>query len=69
MTVKEILNQHIKDNKISLYWISKKTGIRYELLRRAINGNRVLPADELVRIAIVLDFDLNLFKQHIEITE
>lgn len=35
---------------ITIYSLSKTTGIQYELLRRVFKGSRKLPADELVLI-------------------
>lgn len=36
--------------EITIYSLSKTTGIQYELLRRVFKGSRKLPADELVLI-------------------
>lgn len=65
MSIVETLNQYIKDNDITIYKLSKSTGISYELLRRTFNGTRKLTADELIKIAVVLDYDLNLLKHNI----
>lgn len=65
MLIVEILNQYIKDNDITIYKLSRSTGISYELLRRTFNGTRKLTADELIRIAIALNYDLNLLKHNI----
>lgn len=62
MKVKYKLKQYMLENNITIYYLSKSTGISYELLRRVFNGNRTLPADELIKIAIALDYDLNLLK-------
>lgn len=62
MKVKYKLKQYMLENNITIYYLSKSTGISYELLRRVFNGNRKLPSDELIKIAIALDYDLNLLK-------
>lgn len=65
MTVKQILKDYTIAKGISIYQLSKLTGIRYELLRRSINENRVLSADELIAIAGALHMNLNMFYPHI----
>lgn len=60
--VKQIIKQYMLENNITIYYLAKSTGISYELLRRVFNGTRILPADELIKIAIVLDYDLNKLK-------
>ena len=62
MKVKYKLKQYMLENNITIYYLSISTGISYELLRRVFNGNRTLPSDELIKIAIALDYDLNLLK-------
>lgn len=62
MNIAKIINDHIKKRGITIYYLSKSTGISYELLRRSFNENRELRADELIKIAVVLDYDLNVLK-------
>ena len=44
------LARYLKRKGITIWFVSKATGIQYELLRRSLNGSRVLTADELVSI-------------------
>ncbi len=49
--VKSVLKKH----HISMYQVAKKSGIRYELLRRSMALKRTLSANELVLILKVTD--------------
>lgn len=53
------LSVAMKSKKITVYALSKMTGIKYELLRRVFAGKRKLTADELVLIVkrLSIDFD------------
>ena len=48
--IAKILKSRLEEKGITIYQLSKSTGIRYELLRRTFNGSRKLTADELVLI-------------------
>lgn len=65
MSAVQVINKYIKDKDITIYKLSKSTGISYELLRRTLNGTRKLTADELIKIAAALDYDLNSLKHNI----
>lgn len=44
------LKKEMQENDISIYKLSKLTGIKYELLRRVFVGRRKLSAEELLLI-------------------
>lgn len=44
------LKKEMQENDISIYKLSKLTGIKYELLRRVFVGQRKLSAEELLLI-------------------
>lgn len=48
--VSDILKNIIKSKGITIYFLSKQTGIKYELLRRVFSGERKLTADEFILI-------------------
>lgn len=50
MSVTEKLNDILKEKNITIYKLSKLTGIKYELLRRVFARERKLSADEFVLI-------------------
>lgn len=58
MTSKKLSNI-LKKKGITVYALSKATGIKYELLRRTLNGNRKLLADELVLILTQADISFD----------
>lgn len=49
MIAEKLLNV-MRNKGITIYAVSRLTGIRYELLRRAFRGKRRLTADELALI-------------------
>ena len=57
--IAKLLKNRLEEKGITVYRLSKLTGIRYELLRRTLNGERKLTADELILICqksgIVID--------------
>ena len=59
----DIILEEVYKRKMTLYKLSKITGIKYELLRRVFVGGRKLVASELITIAEAIDFDLNLLKR------
>ncbi len=46
------LARYLKRNGITIAFVAKRAGIQYELLRKSMNGTRVLTADELVAIIV-----------------
>ncbi len=44
------LKQEFEKKQLTIYKVSKLTGIKYELLRRSLNEKRRLAADELILI-------------------
>ena len=49
------LYEYITAHGISIRFISNKTGINYEMLRRSLHSQRSMTANELVKILNVLD--------------
>lgn len=62
-SIVDIILEEVYKRKMTLYKLSKITGIKYELLRRVFVGGRKLVASELITIAEAIDFDLNLLKR------
>ena len=63
MNAAEVIKNHIVSNGIKLSFLSEKSGVNYELLRRSLDGDRVLKADELLSIIAVLKIDFNTFHE------
>ena len=57
------LKRYFDDNNISQYEIEKKTGISQSKISLVLNNKRKLTADELIKIAIVFNLDLNKLKE------
>ena len=57
------LEREMRVRGITLYRLSKMTGIRYELLRRSFHGARKLTAEELVLILDKTGIDYAQVKQ------
>jgi hypothetical protein len=49
-TVEAKLKTALQKHHISIYRLSKLSGIRYELLRRSFNSQRKLSASEFIKI-------------------
>lgn len=64
--ISNYLKKYFKENEISQYEIEKKTGIKQSKLSLSFNGIRKLTADELIKIAIEFDIDLNKIKEIIK---
>ena len=62
-SIVDIILEEVYKRKMTLYKLSKITGIKYELLRRVFAGGRKLLASELITIAKAIDFDLNSLKK------
>lgn len=61
--ISNYLKKYFKDKKISQYEIERKTGITRCKINLSLNGKRKLTADELIKIGIVFDIDLNKIKR------
>ncbi len=56
------LKMYFSENHITQYEIEEKTGISQGKVSLILNGKRKLTAEELVKIAVVYDIDLNKLK-------
>ena len=56
------LKEYFKENNISQYEIERRTKIARSKINLSLNGKRKLTADELMKIAIAFDLDLNKIK-------
>ena len=60
----EVAKQQLKNKKMTIYRLSKETGIFEQTLYSMFNGNTSSPTlDNAVKIAKVLDIDLNKLKE------
>lgn len=58
-----VAKQQLKNKGITIYRLSKETGIFEQTLYSMFNGNTASPTlDNAVKIAMVLDIDLNKLK-------
>ena len=57
------LKIYFKERKISQYEIERRTRIDRTKINLSLNGKRKLSAEELIKIAIVFDIDLNKIKE------
>lgn len=59
-----ILKERLEEKNMSVYKLSKETGIFQQTLYALVNGNTTCPRlDHAVKIAKVLDIDLNKLKE------
>ena len=59
-----VAKQQVKNKGLSIYRLSKETGILEQTLYSMFNGNTSSPKlDNAVKIAKVLDIDLNKLKE------
>lgn len=61
--ISNYLKDYFKKERISQYDIERKTGIKQGKISLIFNGKRKLTADELIRISIIYDLDLNKIKK------
>ena len=61
--ISNYLKEYFKERKISQYEIEDRTGIARSKINLSFNNKRKLTADELIKIAIVYDVDLNKIKE------
>lgn len=56
--IQYLLAAYLEANGITISYVARAAGIKYELLRRSLKGNRVLTADELVSIITTTNIKL-----------
>lgn len=61
--ISNYLKEYFKKKNISQYEIANKIGINQSKINLSLNGKRKLTAEELIKIAIVYDLDLNKIKK------
>lgn len=61
--ITDYLKRYFDANNISQYEIERKTGISQSKISLVLNNKRKLTADELLKIAITFDLDLNKMKK------
>lgn len=61
--ISEYLKKYFNERNISQYEIERRTGIRQCKINLSFNNKRKLTAEELLRISIEFDIDLNKIKK------
>lgn len=61
--ISNYLKEYFKKNNISQYEIERRTGMDRTKINLSLNGKRKITAEELIKIAIVFDIDLNKIKR------
>lgn len=56
--ISNYLKEYFKKNKITQYEIERRTGISQSKVNLSLNGKRKITAEELIKISI--EFDINL---------
>lgn len=64
--ISNYLKEYFNKKNISQYEIEKETGISQSKISLSLNNNRKLTAEELFKIAIAFDIDLNKIKEIIQ---
>ncbi len=54
----ELFNQALKEKGTTVSFVSRRTGLNYEVLRRTLRGTRPMRADELISVAAALGFEI-----------
>ena len=62
----DFLKKYFESNDINQCRIATKTGIARSKVNLTLNGKRKLAAEELLKIAIVFDIDLEEIKKEIK---
>jgi lambda repressor-like predicted transcriptional regulator len=62
MNLAELINEELKKQERGVTWLSDKTGIKYKTLYDKLDRNTI-KGEELLRIAKVLNIDLNKLKE------
>lgn len=63
--ISNYLKEYFKERNISQYEIERRTKIDRSKVNLSFNGKRKLTAEELIKIAIAFDLDLNKIKETI----
>lgn len=63
--ISNYLKEYFKKKNISQYEIERKTGISQSKVNLSLNGKRKLTAEELIKIAMAFDIDLNEIKKQV----
>lgn len=61
--ISNYLKKYFKEKNISQYDVEEKTGISQSKISLMLNNKRKLTAEELIKIAIVYDINLNEIKE------
>lgn len=61
MNAGEVIRKYITDNGIKQNFVAEKIGMTPEILRRSIEGQRKLKADELIAICQLLSLTIEDF--------
>ena len=61
--ISNYLKEYFKEKNISHYEIERRTGISQSKINLTLNGKRKLTAEELIKISIEFDLDLNKIKR------
>ena len=61
--ISNYLKEYFKERNISQYEIERRTKIDRSKVNLSFNGKRKLTAEELIKIAIAFDLDLNKIKE------
>ena len=62
MQAYEVVSRRVERTGITIAELARRTGIHHVLLRRSLHGERVLKADELLRLSKELDLKLSDFE-------
>ena len=60
MKIQAALYQYIREHGINITFIASKAGLKYELLRRSLRCERLMSADEFVKIIQALGIDIDV---------
>ena len=61
--ISNYLKIYLQENRISQYEVERRTGISQSKVNLSINGKRKLTAEELIKIAVAFNIDLNKIKE------
>lgn len=61
MTASAIIAKKVEERGISISELARRVNLNNELLRRSLNGDRKLPADEMVALCKELDLKISDF--------
>lgn len=61
MNITKVINERIRERGISISELSRRAGIKDELLRRSLSGTRSVKADEFIELCKELSLDIEDF--------